>query len=264
MFKSYLQYPFNNILHDYPDCHASSLITQLVEKWQQAIIAFYVPENNSNKNFISVGSGFLLKNNGFHSIITANHVMDELINKECYFSLNNIFFPLGKVIYKKSDSHDYAAIMPPKALMCSEGNYIAFSNELSKNHEPTMSMIVSGFPSNKNKYNPDKSERNAQLYSILFNSFEFDSNREDIYFNFDSRKKMIRTEMFEPLSFGKSLPSLAGMSGGPVMQILKNKSTDALTLRVVGVFKEHHRQKGKYLVAGAFINFSEEIKALYN
>ncbi|MBA0218795.1 hypothetical protein H4F33_14000 [Pectobacterium brasiliense] len=264
MFKSYLQYPFNSILYDFPNSHESSLGTMLIDKWQRAIIAFYVPEINSNKNFISVGSGFLIKKNGFYSIITANHVVDELINRMCFFSLNNSFFPLDKIIYIKSESHDYAAIMPPKALMHSEENFIAFSDELGQDYEPTMSMIVSGCPSNKNKYKLDKSGINTQIYNIFFNSFEFDSRKEDIYFNFDSRKKMIRTEMFEPLSSGKSLPSLEGMSGGPVMQILKNKNTNALTLRVVGVFKEHHRQKGKYLVAGAFINFSEEIKALYN
>ncbi len=264
MFKSHLQYPFDSILNKYPDALESSLVTQLVKKWERAIIAFYIPKVNSKKEFFAVGSGFLIKINGVYAIVTASHVIDDLIKNECYFSLNNNFFSLSKTIIRKSSSHDYAVIMPTKEIMSYDKNFISFSNELRQDLEPTTSMIISGFPSNKNNHNMNKPQKPAQLYSILLNSFEFNIDNEDIYFHFDSRKKMIRAEMFEPLSSEKSLPSLEGMSGAPVMQIMINTSTGALTPRVVGVFKEHHRQKEKYLVAGAFINFSEEILALCN
>lgn len=264
MFKSYFQYPFDSILDKYPDALEYNLATHLVEKWERAIIAFYIPKANSKKEFIAIGSGFLVKTNGVHAIITANHVMEDLIKNDCYFSLNNSLFPLRKTMFQKSNSRDYAVIMPTEEIISYDKNFISFTTDLHQDLEPTTSMIISGFPSNKNNHNINNPHKPAKIYSILFNSFEYNTDHEDIYFYFDSRKKMIRPEMFEPLSSEKSLPSLAGMSGAPVMQIMINKNTSALTTRVIGVFKEHHRKKGKYLIASALSNFSEEITSLSN
>ncbi|MEQ9920523.1 hypothetical protein ABRQ09_06620 [Pectobacterium brasiliense] len=78
MFKSYSEYPFNSIIDEYPDAKALNLVTTLVEKWQRALIAFYVPKANSVKEHDAVGSGFLIKTNGVHKILAASHVLDHL------------------------------------------------------------------------------------------------------------------------------------------------------------------------------------------
>jgi hypothetical protein len=42
-------------------------------------------------------------------------------------------------------------------------------------------------------------------------------------------------------------------------KIMKNTNTGALSLRVIGIFKEHHKKKKQQLVASAFDSFSKEL-----
>lgn len=262
MFKSYIDYPFYSIMEEYPDAKALSLVTTMVEKWYRALVTFYAPRANSKKEHDAVGSGFLIKINGEHKILTADHVLDHLQVNDCSFSLNNVRFPFTQTLVKRNSARDYAEIMPTLEIHLHQETFIYFSDDERDDHEPTSSMIISGYPSSKNGLHTDKPDTVPYAVSILFNQFEYDKATDDLYFHFDSRKKMVHPSMFEPRSVGKSLPYLNGMSGAPVLQIMKNVNTGALALRVVGIFKEHHRKKEKMLVASAFGKFSSELIAL--
>lgn len=259
IFKSYLKYPFHSIINEYPDARKQNLITHMVTKWQRAIIAFYAPKANSDKAYDMIGSGFLINIKGAYAIVTANHVMEHLQQNNCYFYLNNKLFPLTKTYMMRNQLRDYAFIMPTEEIFSHEKKFIYFDDAFCQDLEPTSSVIISGYPSTKNSIHVDRPNKGQQLYSILFNYFEYDRDSEDLCFPFDSKPKMICPEMFEPLSHSKSLPFLNGMSGSPVMQIMKNTNTSALSLRVIGIFKEHHKKKKQQLVASAFDSFSKEL-----
>lgn len=262
MFKSYSEYPFSSIIDEYPDAKALSLVTTLVEKWQRALITFYAPRANSVKEHDAVGSGFLIKTNGVHKILTADHVLDHLQLNNCYFTLNNVRFPLTQSLAKRSSKRDCAEIMPTLETIMHKETFIYFTDERRDDLEPTSSMIISGYPSSKNGLHSDKPDALQHAFCLLFNHFEYNKDTDDLYFHFDSRKKMVHPSMFEPRSVGQSLPYLNGMSGAPVLQIMKNINTGALTLRAVGIFKEHHRKKEKLLVASTLSQFSSELIAL--
>lgn len=259
MFKSYSEYPFNSIIDEYPDAKELNLVTALVEKWQRALIIFYAPRANSTKEHDAVGSGFLIKTDGVHKILTADHVLDHLQLNNCYFTLNNVRFPLTQSLAKRNPKHDCAEIMPTFEIITHKETFIYFIDERRDNLEPTSSMIIPGYPSSKNGLHADKPNAVQHAYCLLFNHFEYDKGTDDLYFHFDSRKKMVHPSMFEPCSTGKSLPYLNGMSGAPVLQIMKNINTGALTLRAVGIFKEHHRKREKMLVASTLSLFSSEL-----
>ncbi|VTP16543.1 hypothetical protein PUATCC27989T_04517 [Phytobacter ursingii] len=262
MLKSYSEYPFNSILDEYPDAKALNLVTTLVEKWQRALITFYAPKPNSVKEHDAVGSGFLIKTDGVHKILTADHVLDHLQLNNCYFTLNNVRFPLTQTLVKRNSSRDCAEIMPTLEIIMHKEKFIYFTDDRRDDLEPTSSMIISGYPSSKNGLHADKPDAVQHAYNLLFNHFEYDKDTDDLYFHFDSRKKMVHPSMFEPCSVGTSLPYLNGMSGSPVLQIMKNINTGALALRAVGIFKEHHSKKEKLLVASTLSYFSAELIAL--
>lgn len=262
MFKSYLEYPFTSIIAEYPYAKESNLVTTLVKKWQRALITFYAPRANSVKGHDAVGSGFLIKTDGVHKILTANHVLDHLQLNNCYFTLNNLRFPLTKSLAKRNSTRDCAEIMPTLEIIMHKKTFIYFTDKQRDDLEPTSSMIIAGFPSSKNGLHADKPDAVEHAYCLLFNHFEYNKDTDDLYFHFDSRKKMIHPSMFEPCSIGQSLPYLNGMSGAPVLQIMKNINTGALTLRAVGIFKEHYRKKEKMLVASTLSQFSSELIAL--
>lgn len=262
MFKSYSDYPYYSIIEEYPDAKSQNLVTTLMEKWQRALITFYAPKANSKKEHNAVGSGFLIKTDGGHKILTADHVLDHLQVDDCYFALNNVRFPLTQTLVKRNSARDYAVITPTLEIFLHRKDFIYFTDEKRVDLEPTSSMIIVGYPSSKNGLHADKPDSVQHAVSILFNHFEYDKTTDDLYFHFDSRKKMVHPSMFEPCSVGQSLPYLNGMSGAPVLQIMQNINTDALTLRVVGIFKEHPRKKEKVLVASAFGKFSSELTAL--
>ncbi|WP_370635127.1 hypothetical protein [Pantoea sp. DY-15] len=170
-------------------------------------------------------------------------MLDHLQVDDCYFALNNVRFPLTQTLVKRNSARDYAVITPTLEIFLHPKDFIYFTDEKHKDLEPTSSMIIAGYPSSKNGLHADKPDSVQHVVSLLFNHFEYDKETEELYFHFDSRKKMVIPSMFEPLSFAQSLPYLNGMSGAPVLQIMQNVNTDALTLRVVGIFKEHHRKK---------------------
>ncbi|UDQ78564.1 hypothetical protein LJN55_13870 [Erwinia rhapontici] len=129
MFKSYSEYPFNSIINEYADAKALNLVTTLVEKWQRALITFYAPRANSVKEHDAVGSGFLVKTDGVHKMLTADHVLDHLQLNNCYFTLNKVRFPLTQSLAKRNSKRDCAEIMRPlKPLCIKKHSFISLTN----------------------------------------------------------------------------------------------------------------------------------------
>ncbi|MDM2848775.1 serine protease [Citrobacter sp. Cpo074] len=252
-------YPYPSILELYPYGIDDNLASQLTEKWERAFVSFHAPKPNSRKETLTMGSGFLMLLGGNPFIVTASHVIDDLKDLDSrYFRVEDKVYPFEKVSVFFNSEQDYAFIELPKEMLTSEKGFIFFTDSPRTDLIPTSSMIISGFPSSKNKIHKDRPGKVLQRFNFVHHHFEYNTLNEELHFPFDSRQGKGTPVRTEPASTFSSVPLLEGMSGAPVLQIMQNIHTEALTLRVVGIFKEHRSKTEKCLVASTFIHFAEE------
>ncbi|WP_427003713.1 hypothetical protein [Pantoea eucrina] len=69
---------------------------------------------------------------------------------------------------------------------------------------------------------------------------------------------------FEDASTNKTVTSLAGMSGGVIAQLIINKLDGGVSLKAIGIFKEHRPKRGNFLVGSTFIDFSDDLNSYLN
>ncbi|EEX2836900.1 trypsin-like peptidase domain-containing protein [Escherichia albertii] len=257
-------YPYPSILDLFSNAVDMNIITQLTNKWERAFVSFHAPKTNSKRELLTVGSGFLMMLNGTPFIATASHVINEIKDLEVrYITIENQLYPLEKTAVHMDEEQDYAFIELPQTILLFEKGFIFFSNVVRNDLRPTSTMIISGFPSTKNKLHKSKPNAEFRRLNLVFHNFEYNTSNEELHFLFDSRPGKGTPVTMEPTSTLTSLPSLAGMSGAPILQVMENIDTDELTLRVVGIFKEHRSKTEKCLVASTFIQFAEEINKIF-
>ncbi|HBM0091563.1 TPA: trypsin-like peptidase domain-containing protein [Salmonella enterica subsp. enterica serovar Tilburg] len=257
-------YPYSSVLELFPNAADMNIITQLTNKWERAFISFHAPKANSKKELLTVGSGFLMMLNGMPFIVTASHVIDEIKEiDDRYITIEKQLYQLKKAEIHRDKEQDYAFIELPQAILSLKKGFIFFSNIVRNDLSPTSTMIISGFPSSKNKFHKDKPNTGLQRLNFAFHHFEYNTSNEELHFPFDSRPGKGTPIKMESTSTITSLPSLAGMSGAPILQVMENISTGALTLRVVGIFKEHRAKTEKCLVASTFVQFAEEMNKIF-
>jgi hypothetical protein len=263
MLSPSIFYPFPSITDLFPDGIEKNIVTKLTSPWKRALVTFLVPKSNSTKELLTVGSGFLKLIEGHPFIFTAGHVVREVMElDQRYFMVDGELYPFEKTDIHLNDIQDYAAIELPKKMLDSEKGYIFFSNRSRSELRPTSSMIIAGFPATKNKFHKDKENKGLNQLNFVFHHFEYNSLNEELHFPFDSRPGKGTPITTEPESSFETLPSLAGMSGAPVLQVMDNTDTGALTLRAIGIFKEHRTKSEKCLVASTFIQFADEINKI--
>jgi len=263
MFIEDFKYPFRSIIEEIPGTIDDSHATQLSNKYQRALVSFFTWKKNSKRELILCGSGFLLLMPGAPNIviITASHVVTDLINADFRaISIDGENYPFEKVNVLHNSEQDYALVELPKAIFDKEKTLPYFDLNYRTQLTPLRSFMITGYPGSRNTFHIDRDSKGLNRLNLIFHSFGFDTETEDIFFKYNDKKGKKGTQFTpEPLSDNNNLPNLEGMSGGVISQIMIDLSKDSLSLRPVGIFKEHLKKK-HFLVGNTFIPFADELK----
>jgi hypothetical protein len=253
-------YPHPSILDEFPFGIQDDVVSKLTEKWRPAMVSFHVNKPHSDKDLLMVGSGFLLDMFGTPFIATASHVLMQVREANLRIIIvGGQKYRFEKVEAYHNEEQDYAMINPPEEMLKSNRPFSFFKLAPRPELSATSSFIIMGYPSSRNKFHKDKEWKGLSCFSVAFHSFKYDTDNEDLIFHYHSKnaKKGLGIT-FEPSSSFNSVPELEGMSGGCIVQIMINSETDELTLKPVGIFKEH-KKKLNYLVGCTFIPFADEL-----
>lgn len=257
-------YPYQPIEVFEPNWIDKNLTSTLVLDWQSALVSFFVKKKFSTQESVLVGSGFLYLLDGkVPCIMTASHVITEMRQSDLPFiSIDGVKFLFENLEIFFNNEQDYAVIPLPEKIAMNIPNSKIFTSIHDSREIKTASFIIIGYPAKHNKLHRLRQDKGLTPFALTFNNFKYDRVTEDIFFKFipDGKKKNI---IFGPKSYTTSIPSLAGMSGGVIAQIVMNRNVARYSLRAVGSFKEHRAKRGNYLVGSTFIDFSNELNALF-
>ncbi|KLU14322.1 MULTISPECIES: trypsin-like peptidase domain-containing protein [Xenorhabdus] len=261
LISSYDFYPYYPVIEHVTSWIEQNGTTQLSEKWQKSFVSFFAKDEYSMKSVSLIGSGFLYMLDGkYPCIVTAAHVVHELYKSSSpFFSINGEKYLFQKVNVDYNDKQDYAIIYFSEEMIALQNSWLFFNSDERPLVNKTSSFVIMGYPASKNKFHIDRNHKGLSSYNITFHSFQYNKENEDIYFWFDEKIKN-KNIIYEDKSVLKSIPSLEGMSGSVIAQIMEHKITGDFTLRAVGIFKEYkHAQRDKYLVGCTFVPFADEV-----
>lgn len=245
-----------------PNWRERNLTSTLVLDWRSALVSFFVKKEFSTQEAVLVGSGFLYLLNGqVPCIMTASHVITEMRKSDLPFiSIDGVKFLFENLEIFFNDEQDYAIIPLPEKIAMNVANGKLFTSIHDTSEIKTSSFVIIGYPAKHNKLHRLRPNKGLTPFALTFHNFHYDRETEDILFHFipDGKKKNIT---FEPISSNTSIPSLAGMSGGVIAQIILSKDLERYSLRAIGSFKEHRAKRGNFLVGATFIDFSNELNA---
>lgn len=257
-------YPYQPIEVFVPNWIEKNLTSTLVLNWRSALVSFFVKKEFSTQEAVLVGSGFLYLLDGkVPCIMTASHVITEMHKSDLPFiSIDGVKFLFENLEILFNNEQDYSVIPLPKKIAMGIPNSKLFSSIYNTGDIKTSSFVIIGYPAKHNKLHILRPEKGLTPFAITFHNFHYDRITEDIFFHFipDGKKKNIN---FEPISCTTAIPSLAGMSGGVIAQIVMSSNVERYSLRAVGSFKEHRAKRGNFLVGATFIDFSNELNALF-
>lgn len=265
MFIERVDYPFKSIIEEIPQAIDDSIATQLANKYQRALVSFFTQKENNKREFVLVGTGFLilLPNAPGISIMTASHVITDLMDAEFRaICIDGENYPFEKIEVLHNREQDYALLQLPKQLLESNKSLPYFDLNYRKELTPLRSFMVTGYPGTRNVFHVDHSSKGLNRLNLIFHSFGFNTETEDIYFNYNDKKGKKGTQFTaEPMSENNNIPKLEGMSGCVISQIMIDSSNDSISLRPVGILKEQFK-KNHLLVGCTFVPFADEIKRL--
>lgn len=268
-------YHFPSLFHLYPNADKDNIGTQIAETLCSTLVTFHVKKAFHANEIMLVGSGFLVDLGGVVFVATASHVMDNFSEYEKNTKTEGLICVQGDYYRLNFDveifrdkQQDYAFFKVPQEIQ----NRECFEYLTTKNRNsfiPTSTFMVLGYPANKNKSRREESWEMNSL-NIIFHSFDFDTQTEDIFFPFDTSRKGLAKHRVESQSTF-TFSSLEGMSGCPVIQLMvkeKNypfivfEKTYQFIPKAVGIFKEHKKRPSKYLSACSFVPFADEVNSL--
>lgn len=257
-------YPYLSIEAFVPDWIEKNLTSTLVLDWRSALVSFFVKKEFSTQESVLVGSGFLYLLDGkAPCIMTASHVITEMRKSDLPFiSIDGVKFLFENLEIFFNHEQDYAVIPLPEKIAMDIPNSKLFTSIPNTREIKTSSFVIIGYPATHNKLHRLRPDRGLTPFALTFHIFQYDRVTGDIFFHFipNGKKKNIT---FGPNSYKTSTPSLAGMSGGVIAQIVMSRDAERYSLRAVGSFKEHRAKRGNYLVGSTFIDFSNELNAFF-
>lgn len=263
LVDSTLIYPYLPVIFFDPGWIEQNKTTALALVWRSALVSFFVKKEFNPREAFLVGSGFLYLCGGqMPCIVTASHVIVEMRKSEISFiSIDGVKFPFGNLEIFFNDEQDYAVIPLPERIAKAIPDSRMFTSIYDSNDMRTSSFVIMGFPAKHNNLHALRPDKGLTPFNITFHSFHYERETEDIFFHFvpNGKKKNIT---FEESSTTTSIPSLAGMSGAVIAQIVAHRTSGQLSLVATGIFKEHRMKKGDYLVGATFIDFADEVNAL--
>lgn len=260
-----INYPFKTLIQEIPETIQKNLATKIAKKNIRSAVAFFTPKENSTQELLMRGSGFLMDFEDLGiCIVTASHVITQIMHDDFRMIIvNGGQYLLRNVNVFHQEDQDYAVIEPPEGLREDQRKFSYFTSVYRPELTPLKSFMIIGFPAKGNSIHKGKKWEGLENFNLVFHNFAYDTETEDIYFEFDLRPgKKGSPRTFEPDSKSSSLPSLAGMSGSAIVQIMFNYATDTISLRPIGIFKEVKQAKDKYLIGCTFKHFGDEINNL--
>ncbi|CDH34807.1 serine protease [Xenorhabdus bovienii] len=263
LIDSTLIYPYLPVVAFVPDWIDKNKTSKLALDWRSALVSFFVKkEFNTQEDFL-VGSGFLYLCGGkMPCIVTASHVIVEMRKSGLSFiSIDGVKFLFEKLEVFFNDDQDYAVIPLPEKIAMGIPDSKIFTSIHDNSEMKTSSFVIMGYPAKHNNLHRLRPDKGLTPFNITFHHFHYERETEDILFHFVPDGKM-KNITFEPISSTTSIPSLAGMSGGVIAQIVMHRTNDQFSLLAAGIFKEHRAKRGKYLVGATFIDFADEVNAL--
>ena len=261
---SKLIYPYPSIIHYSPTWIEESKSTELALKWISSLVSFFITRPHHKQEAFLIGSGFLCLLGGqMPCIITASHVINEMQSSDFSFiSIDGKKFKFENLEVFFNDEQDYAIIPIPEKIINVIQSSILFRNESNNTkYEKTSSFLIMGYTSKGNNLHKKRAEKGLTPLNINFHNFLYEKETEDIYFHYITEGKESKI-CFESASAINTISSLAGMSGSVIAQLIVNKESGGVSLRAVGIFKEHRPKRGNFLVGSTFIDFADEINSL--
>lgn len=263
LVDSTLVYPYFPVCTFVPDWIEENKTTGLALEWRSALVSFFVTKQFNPQEAFLVGSGFLFLCDGkMPCIVTASHVITDMRNSDFSFiSIDGVKFPFEHLEIMFNDKQDYALIPLSEKIALGIHKSKVFTSKEDGSEIKTSSFVIMGYPAKHNKLHIKRPENGLHPFNLTFHNFYYERETEDIFFHFvpDGKKKNVT---FENISTINSIPSLAGMSGGVIAQIVMHRTSGQLSLRAAGIFKEHRAKRGNYLVGATFIDFADEVNAL--
>jgi hypothetical protein len=241
-----------SVLDYFPDWPLLGMGNELVKAWSGCLLAFHEKKEFSMHEVLTIGTGFFADFHGLPFVVTAAHVARQY-NRGFGVGVTNqrvgALLLDGKPMWVE-DRQDIA--MVPAEWVAQKGKISAFPTLIRKDQIPTSSFMIFGFPSTKNNIHI-KRNSDRTVFNILLNGFACDKNTGDLLFEYDPKNNF-----FEPGSSLSGAPSLQGLSGSPIAQVLISEKGQ-ISLRAVGVFKEYKKREGKRLVGGSFAFLSDDM-----
>lgn len=260
---STLIYPYLPVLAFDPNWIEENKTSALMLKWRCALVSFFATKKFHPQEVFLIGSGFLYLCGGqMPCIMTASHVIVEMRKSDLSFiSINGVKFRFENLEVLFNDEQDYAVIPLPERIVMAIPNSKVFTSIYHGTEIKTSSFVIIGYPAKHNNLHRLRPDKGLTPFNLTFHRFQYERETEDIFFHFlpEGKKKNI---IFEKSSTTTSIPSLAGMSGGIIAQIVMHRTSGEFSLLAVGIFKEHRPKRGNYLVGATFIDFADEINAL--
>lgn len=260
---SSLIYPYLPVGVFVPDWIEKNKTSAIALDWRSALVSFFVKKEFNTQEAFLVGSGFLYLCDGkMPCIVTASHVIVEIRKSDLSFiSIDGVKFLFENQEVFFNDEQDYAVIPLSEKITMGIPNSKIFTSTHDSSEMKTSSFIIMGYPARHNSLHRLRPNKGLTPFNITFHHFHYERETEDIFFHFVPDGKM-KNITFEKISSTTSVPSLVGMSGGVIAQIVMNRTNGQLSLLAVGIFKEHRVKRGNYLVGATFIDFSDEVNAL--
>jgi hypothetical protein len=196
-----------------------------------------------------VGTGFVIVVDGHSYLVTAKHAMEEALkHKQIMVKLFGRSMLLSGMYFAPADECDISISLLPLDWLNSHGVELIYAPslvQLPSTYESTGTYVVVGFPASRNSIDPrwDFDKTTTCLWLAL-NADEDETPRQGfcrpLTLDYEARVR------------GKSEPpSLKGMSGCPVLEVLHRRLDDSQTgisLYPRGVLCEWHKRE-KVIIA---------------
>ena len=260
--------PIFEYFEDFIDKNYGNLLASIS---YNSLISFFKMKANSNTQFESIGTGFICELGRELYLVTACHVVRQIIeerNNPFYVYIPGILgskniFKFKRIIKLEEDTSISDALVdecgdtifiPINEEIISKDKlknnaiipFVPFSNQ-DRTLTQTSSFMIFGFPSNKNQFhkNRDK-EPEFSAANLIFHKTQYDPELNTIYFFCDKKNNKVESNSTYFPNIKDFFP--AGMSGSPVFQfyIMKVKNGFRVLLVLIGIFTEFKKNELRY------------------
>ena len=266
------QNKLKSIIDYSPDFILTNGGNELAKDISKSLVSFIIPLPNSNTQYQSIGTGFILKylDNKLY-LCTANHVFKQvlkiglnncvlkftwdntennkiLLSHTIRLSKNNNDFYIDKSHFYIDEQRDYFLIELSEGFLSKMPTdcYIYFLTKKRLNDcgiIPTSSFLITGFPSNKNKFHK-KRKGSSHIQTIVSHEAKYCNDTNDIYIYADKNAGKVEPDSAYSPVVKDFNPQ--GMSGSPLFQIYVNEEKNKYVAIFIGIFTEYRQTELRY------------------